>query len=172
MKFLADVHRLRGFDLLDASGLLDQVLPEVSALKGCQQPPQFHPEGDVFVHPRKMLDLLPPDASPSLALMVLLHDIGKPPTQTCDPSEGRIRFNGHDEVGASMSVAVMERLRFSSAEIETVVEAVRSHMMFKDVPKMRPPKLRRFMAPANFSFELEFHRGDCRISPGRFRKFW
>jgi tRNA nucleotidyltransferase/poly(A) polymerase len=171
MKILADVHRLRGFDLLDASGLLDQVLPEVSALKGCQQPPQFHPEGDVFVHTRKMLELLPPDASPWLALMVLLHDIGKPPTQTCDQSEGRIRFNGHDEVGASMSVAVMERLRFSSAEIETVVEAVRSHMMFKDVPKMRPAKLRRFMARANFPLELELHRVDCLSSHGDLENF-
>jgi tRNA nucleotidyltransferase/poly(A) polymerase len=171
MKILADAHRLRGFDLLDASGLLKQILPEVSVLKGCQQPPQFHPEGDVFVHTRKMLELLPPDAPPLLALMVLLHDIGKPPTQTCDPAEGRIRFNGHDEVGASMSAAVMERLRFSSAEIETVVGAVRSHMMFKDVPKMRPAKLRRFMARDNFAMELELHRVDCLSSHGDLENF-
>ena len=171
MKILADPHRLRGFDLLDASGLLEQILPEVSALKGCQQPPQFHPEGDVFVHTRKMLELLPPDASPLLAVMVLLHDIGKPPTQTCDPAEGRIRFNGHDEVGAAMSVAVMERLRFSSAEIEAVVGAVRSHMMFKDVPKMRPARLRRFMAKDNFDLELELHRVDCLSSHGDLENF-
>jgi poly(A) polymerase len=171
MKILADSHRLRGFDLLDASGLLEQTLPEITALKGCQQPPQFHPEGDVFVHTRKMLELLPPDASPLLALMVLLHDIGKPPTQTCDPTEGRIRFNGHDEVGASMSAAVMERLRFSRAEIEAVVGAVRSHMMFKDVPKMRPAKLRRFMARDNFALELELHRVDCLSSHGDLENF-
>lgn len=171
IKILGDVYRVRGFDLLDASGLLEQILPEVSALKGCEQPPQFHPEGDVFVHTRRMLEFLPPDASSLLALMVLLHDIGKPPTQTCDPAEGRIRFNGHDEVGASMSLAVMERLRFSSAEIEAVVCAVRSHMMFKDVPKMRPAKLRRFMARENFPLELELHRVDCLSSHGDLENF-
>jgi tRNA nucleotidyltransferase/poly(A) polymerase len=171
MKILADPYRLRGFDLLDTSGLLDQILPEVSALKGCEQPPQFHPEGDVFVHTRKMLELLPPDASGLLALTVLLHDIGKPPTQTRDPAEGRIRFNGHDEVGAAMSQTVMERLRFSGAEIETVVEAVKSHMMFKDVPKMRPAKLRRFLARANFPLELELHRVDCLGSHGDLENF-
>jgi poly(A) polymerase len=106
-----------------------------------------------------------------LAVMVLLHDIGKPPTQTCDPAEGRIRFNGHDEVGAAMSVAVMERLRFSSAEIETVVGAVRSHMMFKDVPHMRPARLRRFMARDNFDLELELHRVDCLSSHGDLENF-
>jgi tRNA nucleotidyltransferase/poly(A) polymerase len=171
MKILPDPNRLRGFDLLDASGLLEQILPEVSALKGCEQPPQFHPEGDVFVHTRKMLELLPADASGLLALTVLLHDIGKPPTQSCDPAEGRIRFNGHDEVGAAMSQAVMERLRFSGAEIETVVEAVRSHMMFKDVPRMRPAKLRRFLARENFPLELELHRVDCLSSHGDLENF-
>jgi tRNA nucleotidyltransferase/poly(A) polymerase len=171
IKILADARRLRGFDLLDTSGLLEQILPEVSALKGCQQPPQFHPEGDVFVHTRRMLEFLPADAPALLALMVLLHDIGKPPTQTCDPAEGRIRFNGHDEVGASMSVAVMERLRFSTDEIETVAGAVRSHMMFKDVPKMRPAKLRRFMARDNFPLELELHRVDCLSSHGDLENF-
>ena len=171
MKILGDPHRLRGFDLLDASGLLEQILPEVSALKGCEQPPQFHPEGDVFVHTRKMLELLPPETSSVLALTVLLHDIGKPPTQTYDPAEDRIRFNGHDEVGAAMSKAVMERLRFSSDEIEAVVDAVRSHMMFKDVPKMRPAKLRRFMARDNFTLELELHRVDCLSSHGDLENF-
>jgi tRNA nucleotidyltransferase/poly(A) polymerase len=118
-----------------------------------------------------MLELLPRDASPLLALMVLLHDIGKPPTQTCDPAEGRIRFNGHDEVGAAMSVTIMERLRFSSAEIEAVVGAVRSHMMFKDVPHMRPARLRRFMARDNFDLELELHRVDCLSSHGDLENF-
>ncbi len=171
MKILADPHRVRGFDLLDASGLLEQILPEVAALKGCEQPPQFHPEGDVFVHTRRMLEFLPSDAPGLLALMVLLHDIGKPPTQTCDPAEGRIRFNGHDEVGAAMSLAVMERLRFSGQEIETVTDAVRTHMMFKDVPRMRPAKLRRFMARGNFGLELELHRVDCLSSHGDLENF-
>jgi tRNA nucleotidyltransferase/poly(A) polymerase len=171
MKILGDTHRVRGFDLLDASGLLEQILPEVAALKGCEQPPQFHPEGDVFVHTRKMLEFLPSDTSALLALTVLLHDIGKPPTQTCDPAEGRIRFNGHDEVGASMSLAVMERLHFSGAEIAMVTDAVRSHMMFKDVPKMRPAKLRRFLARENFALELELHRVDCLSSHGDLENF-
>jgi tRNA nucleotidyltransferase/poly(A) polymerase len=171
MKILGDTHRVRGFDLLDASGLLEQILPEIAALKGCEQPPQFHPEGDVFVHTRKMLEFLPADASALLALSVLLHDIGKPPTQTCDPAEGRIRFNGHDEVGASMSLAIMERLHFSGAEIATVTDAVRSHMMFKDVPKMRPAKLRRFLARENFALELELHRVDCLSSHGDLENF-
>ena len=161
LKILKDRHRVRGLDLLSDSGLLQATLPEVEALKGCEQPPQFHPEGDVFVHTRKMLELLPDDASPLLALAVLLHDIGKPPTFSLDPVDQRIRFNGHDRVGAEMALNVMRRLRFSGQETEQVVEAVRNHMVFKDVPQMRPARLRRFMARPNFPLELELHRVDC-----------
>ncbi|MDQ6623655.1 MAG: CCA tRNA nucleotidyltransferase, partial [Verrucomicrobiota bacterium] len=155
--------RVRGWDLLDASGLMRAVLPELEAMKGCEQPPQFHPEGDVFTHTRIMLQLLSAQVSLPLVLSVLFHDIGKPPTATVD-DDGRIRFNGHDRVGAEMTEALMQRLRFSRAEIEATVEAVRQHMDFKDVPKMRVAKLKRFMARPNFTDELELHRVDCASS--------
>ncbi|MDQ3198671.1 MAG: CCA tRNA nucleotidyltransferase [Verrucomicrobiota bacterium] len=157
--------RVRGWDLLDASGLMKQVLPEVAAMKGCEQPPQFHPEGDVFVHTRLMLSLLPDEVSLPLVLSVLFHDIGKPPSATVD-EEGRIRFNGHDRIGAEMTEGLMQRLRFSRAEIEATVEAVRQHMVFKDVPNMRVAKLKRFMARPTFVDELELHRVDCAGSHG------
>jgi poly(A) polymerase len=157
--------RARGWDLLDASGLLGAILPEVEAMKGCEQPPQFHPEGDVFKHTRIMLEMLPAETSLPLVLSVLFHDIGKPPTSTVD-EEGRIRFNGHDRVGAEMTERIMERLRFSRAEIDATVEAVRQHMVFKDVPNMRVAKLKRFMARPTFVDELELHRVDCASSHG------
>jgi poly(A) polymerase len=157
--------RARGWDLLDASGLMKQILPELEAMKGCEQPPQFHPEGDVFQHTRIMLQLLPDEVSLPLVLSVLFHDIGKPPTASVD-EEGRIRFNGHDKLGAEMTEALMERLRFSRAEIDATVEAVRQHMVFKDVPNMRLAKLKRFMARPTFADELELHRVDCASSHG------
>jgi poly(A) polymerase len=157
--------RARGWDLLDASGLMKQILPELEAMKGCEQPPQFHPEGDVFQHTRIMLQLLPDEVSLPLVLSVLFHDIGKPPTASVD-EEGRIRFNGHDKLGAEMTEALMERLRFSRAEIDATVEAVRQHMVFKDVPNMRIAKLKRFMARPTFADELELHRVDCASSHG------
>jgi tRNA nucleotidyltransferase/poly(A) polymerase len=166
LKIMADSHRVRGLDLLDQSGLLENILPEVSRMHGCEQPPQFHPEGDVYVHTRLMLSLLPADASPLLALSVLLHDIGKPVTYSFDEVDQRIRFNGHDQVGADMAIEIMTRLRFSNEEIDKVVEAIRNHMVFKDTPNMRPAKLRRFMGRQNFSLELELHRVDCLGSHG------
>jgi len=156
-------HRVRGWDLLDESGLMFAILPEVEAMKGCEQPPQFHPEGDVFKHTRLMLKLLPENVSLPLVLSVLFHDIGKPSTASVD-EKARIRFNGHDRVGAEMTEAVMQRLRFSRAEIDATVEAVRQHMVFKDVPKMRVAKLKRFMARPTFEDELELHRVDCASS--------
>jgi poly(A) polymerase len=158
-------NRARGWDLLDASGLMRVVLPELEAMKGCEQPPQFHPEGDVFKHTRIMLEMLPNETSLPLVLSVLFHDIGKPPTYSVDEN-GRIRFNGHDRIGAEMTEALMQRLRFSRAEIDATVEAVRQHMVFKDVPKMRVAKLKRFMARPTFADELELHRVDCASSHG------
>ncbi len=166
LKILGSPNRLRGFDLLDKSGLLSVIIPEVAALKGCEQPEQFHPEGDVFVHTRLMLSLLAPNASATQVFAVLLHDIGKPPTRSFDPLDQRIRFNGHDKVGAEMAEAVMMRLRFPRHEIDLVVEAVRNHMVFKDVQQMRPARLRRFMARPHFGIELELHRVDCAGSHG------
>jgi poly(A) polymerase len=156
-------NRVRGWDLLDGSGLLRAILPELEVMKGCEQPPQFHPEGDVFKHTRIMLEMLPAEASLPLVFSVLFHDVGKPPTATVD-ADGRIRFNGHDRVGAEMTEAIMERLRFSRAEIDVTVEAVRQHMVFKDVPNMRVAKLKRFMARPTFEDELELHRVDCASS--------
>jgi poly(A) polymerase len=165
VKILVSPRRVRGFDLLDESGLLAVVLPEVEALKGCEQPPQFHPEGDVFVHTRIMLGLLPAHVSVPLVLSVLLHDIGKPATFAVDAT-GRIRFSGHDKLGAEMTEAIMTRLRFSRAEIDATVEAVANHMVFKDVQQMRVAKLKRFLARPHIDDELELHRVDCASSHG------
>lgn len=158
--------RLRGFDLLDASGLMETILPEITKLKGCEQPPQFHPEGDVYVHTRKMIELLPEKVSLPLVFSVLFHDIGKPGTYSFDPEEQRIRFSGHDRLGAMMTEKVMERLRFSRDEINATVEAVDRHMVFKDVQKMRVAKLKRFMAGPYFEDELILHKMDCASSHG------
>jgi poly(A) polymerase len=156
-------NRVRGWDLLDQSGLMAAILPEMQSMKGCLQPEQFHPEGDVFEHTRLMLKLLPPEVSVPLVFAVLFHDIGKPVTASIDDT-GRIRFNDHDRIGAQMTEAIMERLRFSRAEIDATVEMVRQHMVFKDVPRMRVARLKRFMARPTFDEELELHRVDCESS--------
>jgi len=153
-------NRARGWDLLDSSGLMRAVLPEIDEMKGCKQPEQFHPEGDVFEHTRLMLRFLPEQVSVPLVFSVLLHDVAKPRTATVDET-GRIRFSGHDRMGAEMTEKIMRRLRFSGAEIDATVEMVRQHMVFKDVPKMREAKLKRFIARPTFDDELELHRVDC-----------
>ena len=165
VKTLLHPSRVRGFDLLDASGLLRELLPEVEALKGCEQPPEFHPEGDVFVHTRIMLELLPEEVSLPLVLGVLFHDLGKPPTFQRDAT-GRIRFNGHEYVSAELTRAILTRLRFSNAEIEATDALVRNHMAFKDVQHMRVAKLKRFLARETIDDELELHRVDCLSSHG------
>ena len=165
LKIFLSPNRVHGWDLLDQSGLLRTILPELDAMKGCLQPEQFHPEGDVFKHTRLMLELLPEKVSAPLILSVLFHDVAKPVTATVDET-GRIRFNEHDRIGAAMTESIMERLRFSRAEIDAVVEMVRQHMVFKDVPKMRVAKLKRFMARSTFEEELELHRVDCASSHG------
>jgi poly(A) polymerase len=165
LKIFLSPNRVRGWDMLDQSGLLRTILPELDAMKGCLQPEQFHPEGDVFIHTRLMLELLPKEVSAPLVLSVLFHDVAKPVTATVDET-GRIRFNEHDRIGAAMTESIMERLRFSRAEIDAVVEMVRQHMVFKDVPNMRVAKLKRFMARPTFQEELELHRVDCASSHG------
>src|SRR2546423_1732237 len=165
LKIFLSPDRVRGWDLLDQSGLLRTILPELDAVKGWLQPEQFHSEGDVFQHTKLMLGLLPEEVSAPLVLSVLFHDVGKPVTATVDET-GRIRFNEHDRIGAVMTESIMERLRFSRAEIDAVVEMVRQHMVFKDVPKMRVAKLKRFMARPTFEEELELHRVDCASSHG------
>lgn len=164
-RILLHPSRVRGFDLLVNSGLMAAVLPEIIVLQGCEQPPQFHPEGDVFIHTRIMLGLLPAQVSLSLVWSVLLHDIAKPATFTKDP-DGRIRFNGHDKLGAEMSEEILRRLKYPNDVIEPTVEAVANHMVFKDVQKMRISRLKRFMARPGFEDEMELHRVDCQSSNG------
>ena len=161
LKTLHSPARVRGLDLLDQSGLLGQILPEMEALKGCQQPPQFHPEGDVWIHTRLMLSLLPEEVSTPLLFAVLLHDIAKPATFSLDPAEGRIRFNGHDKLGAEMAAEILGRLRFPKKEIEATVECIAQHMAFKDVQQMRVSRLKRFLARPTMPDELLLHRVDC-----------
>jgi poly(A) polymerase len=165
VKIFSHPSRVRGFDLLDQSGLLAILLPEVEALKGCEQPPDFHPEGDVFVHTRLMLSLLPERVSTPLVFSVLFHDIGKPPTFLIDET-GRIRFNGHESISASMTEKIFARLRFSNAETEATVVGVKNHMAFKDVQNMRIATLKRFLARPTIDDELELHRVDCQGSHG------
>ena len=160
MKIMLHPNRVRGLDLLDESGLLTWILPEMEALKGCDQPPQFHPEGDVWVHTRLMLSLLPETVSTPLVLSVLLHDIAKPATKTIDGT-GRIRFNGHDDLGAEMTGHILRRLKFSNDIIEATVEAVLLHMKFMHVKDMRTAKLKRWMAHPTFPDQLALHRVDC-----------
>lgn len=165
VKIFLSPQRVRGWDLLDQSGLMREILPEIERLKGCEQPPQFHPEGDVWIHTRIMLSMLPEQVSIPLVFSVLFHDIGKPPTFSVDET-GRIRFNGHEKVGAEMTEEVMLRLRFPRKEIDATVEAVANHMAFKDVQEMRIARLKRFMSRETFEDEMELHRVDCASSHG------
>ena len=152
----------RGFELLDESGLLMELLPEVAAMQGVEQPKQFHPEGDVWIHTLMMLGEMR-QASVTLALGVLLHDIGKPPTfRIAD----RIRFDGHAALGAGMAVDILVRLRFSNDEIRRVEALVADHLRFKDVRQMRESTLRRFLRQPHFEEHLELHRLDCLASHG------
>jgi poly(A) polymerase len=159
-------NRARGLGLLVDSGLIRHFLPEVLDLIGCEQPPEFHPEGDVFTHTRIMLGLLGDDAPLELCLAVLLHDIAKPPTRTFDPEVGRIRFNGHDALGATMAEDILRRLRYPNDVIESVSFMVSRHMQFMNVRQMKVSKLKRFMAAPTFPLEIELHRVDCGSSNG------
>ena len=159
--------RSRALELLVASGLIRHVLPEVIPLIGCQQPPEWHPEGDVYTHTRIMLEMLDDDAPLELCLAVLLHDIAKPPTQTYDADAGRIRFNGHEALGATMAREILNRLRYPNQVIDDVCFMVSRHMQFMNVRQMRVATLKRFMAAPTFPLEIELHRVDCGSSNGR-----
>ena len=165
-KILTSKRRANGLQLLVDCGLMRHIVPEVLAMIGCEQPPEWHPEGDVFTHTRIMLDMLAPDAPLELCLAVLLHDIAKPPTQTFDQEAGRIRFNGHDALGAHMAESILRRLRYSNETIAAVVPMVARHMQFMAVQKMRTAKVKRFMAEPTFQMEMELHRVDCASSNG------
>lgn len=158
--------RARGLELLVDSGLIRHFLPEVLDLIGCDQPPEFHPEGDVYTHTRIMLEMLGDHPPLELCLAVLLHDIAKPPTRTFDPEAGRIRFNGHDAMGATMAEEILRRLRYPNDVIESVSFMVSRHMQFMNVRQMKVSKLKRFMAAPTFPLEIELHRVDCGSSNG------
>lgn len=187
-KILTEGYSSRGIQLLGTLRLLRPMLPEVSDLQGVQQPPEFHPEGDVWTHTLLMLQLMDdtkrdlgrgidPTAtdwtavratsgcletssypSISLALSVLLHDVGKPPTFEI---KDRIRFNNHCEVGARMALQICDRLRFTNKQTERVAQLVRDHLKFKDLPQMKPSTLKRFLRQEGFEEHLELHRLDC-----------
>jgi poly(A) polymerase len=158
----------RGFELLERSGLLEQVLPEIARMRGVEQPPEFHPEGDVWTHNLLLLERLPAGASATLAWGVLLHDVGKPPTFAPPKGPGdRIRFDGHVEVGVRMAEEIAHRLKFSGEETERVAALVAQHMRFIDVFEMRTATLKRFVRQPNFDEHLELHRMDCLASHGK-----
>jgi putative nucleotidyltransferase with HDIG domain len=164
-KIIVSSNRRRGLELLVDSCLIDHFLPEVLPLIGCDQPPEWHPEGDVYTHTCIMLEMLAPDAPLELCLATLLHDIAKPPTRTIDP-DGRIRFNGHDSLGADMATEILTRLRYPNAVIRNAAHMVSRHMQFMNVQQMRKAKLKRFMSEPTFPEEMELHRVDCASSNG------
>lgn len=164
-KILTSPRRRAGVEHLVASDLIRHFLPELLPTIGCDQPPEWHPEGDVFTHTMIMLEMLAPDAPIELCLAVLLHDIAKPPCHSIDP-DGRIRFNGHDSLGAEMAESILRRLRYPNHVIDDVVAMVGRHMQFMNVQKMRVAKLKRFMAVPTFEWEMELHRVDCASSNG------
>jgi poly(A) polymerase len=165
LKMLTEGHARRAFELLDASGLLGCILPEIKRMQGVEQPPQFHPEGDVWVHTLMLLEQLPPGVTPTLALGALLHDVGKPATFRVAPD--RIRFDGHVEVGEKVAADILHRLRMSNDETAQVLALVANHMRFADVAKMKDSTLKRFFRLPRFEEHLELHRMDCTASHGK-----
>ncbi len=154
----------RAFELLDDSHLLVQVLPEVAAYKGVEQPPQYHPEGDVWQHTLILLQGLRQDCSRTLAWAALLHDVGKPPTFRRAPD--RIRFDDHAEIGAKMARDICNRLRMTNDDTDQITAVIAAHMKFPDLPKMRESTLKRFLRQQKFDEHLEMHRLDCLASHG------
>ena len=158
----------RAFELLEETGLLQQLLPEVAAMKGVPQPPEFHPEGDVWVHTLLLLEGLPAGCSRTLAWGALLHDVGKPPTfRPASETGERIRFDDHVDVGVRMTAQICKRLKFSNDDTEQIQALVANHMKFKDAAQMRKSTLKRFIRLPRFGEHLELHRLDCLASHGR-----
>ena len=158
-KMLTEGHARPAFELLDEAGLLAEVLPEIARMKGVAQPPQFHPEGDVWVHTLMLLEQLAAGCSVTLAWGALLHDVGKPPTFRVAPD--RIRFDGHVEVGVAMGAEICRRFRFSNDETHRILALVENHMRFADAPRMKTSTLKRFFRLSNFEEHLALHRMDC-----------
>ena len=165
-RILTGPDRRRGVELLVDTGLMRHIVPEVYDLIGCEQPPEFHPEGDVYTHTMIMLELLDSAAPIDLCLAVLLHDIAKPATRTVEEDTGRPRFNGHDKLGAEMAGTILRRLRYPNEVIDNAGFMVGRHMQFMHVRQMRVAKVRRFMGAPTFQKEMELHRVDCASSNG------
>jgi poly(A) polymerase len=168
-RMLTEGHARRAFELLDQSGLLREVLPEISAMKGVEQPPEFHPEGDVFVHTLMLLENLPRPSPVTLAWGALLHDLGKPPTFRRAPD--RIRFDDHVDVGVKMAEAICGRLRFSNEDKAQILSLVDNHMRFGDVERMKSSTFKRFIRLPRFDEHLELHRLDCKASHGNLQLY-
>jgi poly(A) polymerase len=171
---LTEGHARRAFELLDEAGLLAFVLPEAVKMHGVEQPPQFHPEGDVWVHTMLLLEKLGPGVSPTLAWGALLHDVGKPPTfRPPDPKKpgDRIRFDGHVEVGVRMTEEILRRLRFSNEDTEQIVALVKNHMRFGDILQMRESTLKRFLRLPQFDEHLALHWMDASSAHGDLRLY-
>jgi len=161
-KMLTEGAAGNAFRLLDQAWLLQQILPEIAAMKGVEQPPQYHPEGDVWVHTSMMLDGIPSGSTMTLAWGVLLHDVGKPPTFRSAAETGdRIRFDGHVEVGVRMGEEICRRLKMSNDETEQILALIANHMKFKDAGQMRSSTLKRFVRQPKFEEHLALHKLDC-----------
>jgi poly(A) polymerase len=163
-KMLTEGRARRAFELLDETGLLEQVLPEVARMKGVEQPPQFHPEGDVWLHTLGLLEQLEPGCPMTLAWGALLHDVGKPPTFRRAPD--RIRFDGHVDMGVAMTAEICRRFRFSNEETRQTVALVENHMRFMDTGRMKASTLKRFFRLKGFEQHLALHRMDCLAGSG------
>jgi len=163
-RMLTEGHARRAFELLDSTALLPQVLAEVARMKGVAQPPQYHPEGDVWVHTLLLLERLPAGCPMALAWAALLHDVGKPATFRVAPD--RIRFDGHVEVGVGVAEEICRRLRFPNHETEQILSLIANHMRFADVRKMKESTLKRFFRLQHFDQHLALHRLDCLASHG------
>jgi poly(A) polymerase len=162
-RIITSVGAVRGLELMMETGLLATVLPEVAAMDGVPQPAEFHPEGDVWTHVRRMVEFAQ-EPTATLAWSILLHDIGKPVTYTVAE---RIRFDGHDAVGAMMAEQVCSRLRLSTADTTRICALTAQHMRIAHTPQMRLSKLKRFLREPFFSELLELHRIDCLASHGK-----
>jgi poly(A) polymerase len=163
-KMLTEGHARRAFELLDETGLLAETLPEIARMKGVEQPPQFHPEGDVWVHTLMLLEQLEPGCSATLAWGALLHDVGKPPTFR--RATDRIRFDGHVEMGVVMAAEICRRLRFSNEETGQILALIENHMRFMDSGRMKESTLKRFLRLPQFDEHLALHKMDCMAGSG------
>ena len=163
-KMLTEGHARRAFELLDETGLLAEVLPEIARMKGVEQPPQYHPEGDVWVHTLGLLEQLEEGCPMTLAWGALLHDVGKPPTFRRAPD--RIRFDGHVEVGVAMAAEICRRFRFSNEETRQTLALIENHMRFADAERMKASTLKRFFRLEGFEEHLALHRMDCLAGSG------